>query len=95
MDSSQNTLFKYFQLSALCRGLVKNEKDNKESCRELTFFSVQAQSKGMLALYLFWINVRAVMMVPTCRKVNQIIWVSHLFRKIFESVCMRANKAII
>jgi len=38
------------------------EKDDKESCGELTIFSVQAQSKGVLAVCLFWINTHAATM---------------------------------
>lgn len=60
MESSQNILFKHFLLSTLCRWL-KLEKIT-ESCRDLTVFSVQAQSKSVLALYLCWINIHAKMM---------------------------------
>lgn len=38
------------------------EKHNKGSCWELAILSMQAQSKGVLALYLFRVNIHTVMM---------------------------------
>lgn len=60
MESSQNTLFKHFQLTTSCRWLKL--KKITESCRDLTIFSVQAQSRGVLALYLRWVNIHTEMM---------------------------------